>query len=315
MSVSRTLSDEHTVPNPVKFLFGGTAGCCAVMFTQPLDLVKNRMQMSGIGGKIKEHKTSMHVVRSIVRKEGFLAIYNGLSAGFLRQATYTCGRLGLYTLLFERVSRGSQTPPSFATKAVLGMTAGGISSLVCTPTEVSLIRMTSDGRLPLDQRRGYKHVFDALFRIAREEGVPALWRGCGPTILRAMVVNAAQLGTYSQAKQWLIQTGYFHETLLCYLIASMISGLATTAVSMPVDIAKTRIQNMKIVNGVPEYKNMAEVWVKVVRKEGPFALWKGFTPYYMRLGPHTVLTLVFLEQLNSLYYKYVLGVAKTGGGL
>ena len=34
----------------------------------------------------------------------------------------------------------------------------------------------------------------------------------------------------------------------------MISGLVTTAASMPVDIAKTRIQNMKIIDGKPEYK-------------------------------------------------------------
>ena len=34
----------------------------------------------------------------------------------------------------------------------------------------------------------------------------------------------------------------------------MISGLVTTAASMPVDIAKTRIQNMKYIDGKPEYK-------------------------------------------------------------
>lgn len=39
-----------------------------------------------------------------------------------------------------------------------------------------------------------------------------------------------------------------------HFYASMISGLATTIASMPVDIVKTRIQNMRIVNGIPEYK-------------------------------------------------------------
>lgn len=39
-----------------------------------------------------------------------------------------------------------------------------------TPAEVALIRMTADGRLPLNERRNYKSVFDALFRIYREEG-------------------------------------------------------------------------------------------------------------------------------------------------
>ena len=43
-------------------------------------------------------------------------------------------------------------------------------------------------RLPIEQRRGYKNVFDALYRMSREEGVTTLWRvsrfdlccdGCG----------------------------------------------------------------------------------------------------------------------------------------
>lgn len=130
-----------------------------------------------------------------------------------------------------------------------GVTAGGIAAVVGNPTEVSLVRMTLDGRwlchcvpcangwtqshlayrLPAEQRRGYSSAFNAMFRIAREEGVLTLWRvrilsvwfvcfnyycsflwrlqGCTPTVLRAMVVNAAQLATYSQAKQFLLTTG------------------------------------------------------------------------------------------------------------
>ena len=87
----------------------------------------------------------------------------------------------------------------------------------------------------------------------------------------------------------------------------MISGLVTTAASMPVDIAKTRIQNMKMIDGKPEFKGAGDVLIKVIRNEGFFALWKGFTPYYARLGPHTVLTFIFLEQMNKSYYSLVLG--------
>ncbi len=95
----------------------------------------------------------------------------------------------------------------------------------------------------------------------------------------------------------------------------MFSGLVTTAASMPVDIAKTRIQNMKTTaDGKPEYKGAVDVIVKVARNEGFFKLWKGFTPYYFRLGPHTVLTFIFLEQMNKNYKKYVLGVKDAKGG-
>lgn len=49
-----------------------------------------------------------------------------------------------------------------------------------------------------------------------------------------------------------------------------------------------------------------DVLLKVVRYEGFFSLWKGFTPYYARLGPHTVLTFIFLEQMNKFYRKFFL---------
>ncbi|XP_064610965.1 mitochondrial 2-oxoglutarate/malate carrier protein-like [Liolophura sinensis] len=302
------------IPNGVKFLFGGAAGMGATFFVQPLDLVKNRMQLSGMGGEAREHKTSFHAVRSILKNEGIFGIYSGLSAGLLRQATYTTTRLGIYTILFDMVS-GDGKPPNFFTKAAIGMTAGAIGAFVGTPAEISLIRMTADGRMPAESRRNYKNVFDALIRITKEEGVVTLWRGCIPTVARAMVVNAAQLASYSQAKQFLLSTSYFQDNILCHFGASMISGLVTTAASMPVDIAKTRIQNMRIVDGKPEYKGALDVLVNVVRKEGFFSLWKGFTPYYARLGPHTVLTFIFLEQMNKIYAIYVLQDKRASGGL
>jgi solute carrier family 25 oxoglutarate transporter 11 len=85
---------------------------------------------------------------------------------------------------------------------------------------------------------------------------------------------------------------------------------------MPVDIAKTRIQNQKYIDGKPEYKGAMDVLTKVVKNEGILSLWKGFTPYYFRLGPHTVLTFIFLEQMNRLYKVHILGqIGATGGGL
>jgi solute carrier family 25 oxoglutarate transporter 11 len=46
---------------------------------------------------------------------------------------------------------------------------------------------------------------------------------------------------------------------------------------------------------------MADIVGRIVRQEGVLALWRGFIPYYSRLGPHTVLTFIFMEQLKTLY--------------
>lgn len=124
-------------------------------------------------------------------------------------------------------NRKFESQPNLLASMAMGVIAGGSGAFVGTPAEVSLIRMTADGRLPLAERRNYTGVFNALARITREEGLLTLWRGCIPTMGRAMVVNAAQLASYSQAKQYLIQKG-FKEGIPLHFVASMMSGFITT---------------------------------------------------------------------------------------
>jgi len=301
-----------SMPKVLRFVFGGAAGMGATLFVQPLDLAKNRMQVARSTGG--DRPSTLSVVRGVVRNEGILTLYNGLSAGLLRQATYTTARLGIYTWLLEKFADADGTAPNFLKKVAMGILAGGGGAFVGTPAEVALIRMTSDGSLPVEKRRNYSSVVNALVRIQREEGLLAPWRGAVPTMARSCVVNAAQLATYSQAKQGLLHAG-LRDGLGCHFLASMTSGLVTTVVSMPVDIVKTRLQSMKVVDGAPEYRGAGDAFVKIVRSEGVVSLWKGFTPYYLRVGPHTVLTFIFFEQLSKAYKTYVMGVRGGEGGL
>ena len=183
------MSEPAKIPNSIKFLFGGSAGMLATCVVQPLDLVKNRMQVSKSAGGAKPSTAA--VISGIIKNEGVTTLYNGLSAGLLRQASYTTTRLGIYTWLFETFSTEGK-PPGFFMKAALGMTAGGIGAFVGTPAEVALIRMTSDGSLPADQRRNYSSVFNALARIYKEEGVATLWKGATPTIARYYLHSVLQ---------------------------------------------------------------------------------------------------------------------------
>jgi len=297
MSTNPSSQKNLTPPKSITFLFEGLSGLGATCFVQPLELLKNRMQLRAV----TEKSSSMQAALKIFKSEGIFGMYNGLSAGLLRQATYTTTRLGVYNILLDRATKEKKVLP-FYQKALIGMTAGGIGALIGNPAEIVLVRMTADGRLPPEQRRCYKNAFQALYRIWGEEGLLRLWRGSTPTVLRAMVLNAAQLATYSQSKQVLLNSGWFKDNITCHFFASMSSGFFSTVVSMPIDIAKTRIQNMK----GQEYKNVLDVWVKIIQNEGFFSLWKGFTPYYFRLGPHTVFTFIILEQLNQAYARFKL---------
>lgn len=75
----------------------------ATVFVQPLDLIKNRMQLSGAAGG-KQYTSTFDCASAIIRTEGVAAVYSGLSAGLMRQATYTTARLGTYTWLMDNYS-------------------------------------------------------------------------------------------------------------------------------------------------------------------------------------------------------------------
>jgi len=72
------------------------------------------------------------------------------------------------------------------------------------------------------------------------------------------------------------------------------------------DTAKVRMQQQvpDPATGKMPYPNMAVTLGKMVSQEGPLALWKGFIPWYIRGGGHTILLFLFLEEYKKLYQKY-----------
>jgi dicarboxylate transporter 10 len=77
------------------FYFGGAASCSAAMIVHPLDLTKVRLQNSVGNQKLNMFGTMMKIIKT----EGLLKLYAGLSASILRQATYSTVRLGGYEKL------------------------------------------------------------------------------------------------------------------------------------------------------------------------------------------------------------------------
>jgi solute carrier family 25 oxoglutarate transporter 11 len=283
-----------------QFLFGGLSGMLAICAVHPMDIIKTRMQLSQ-----QRNTNSLQTFLNLIKNEGPLSIYTGLSASLLRQGTYTTTKLGVYWELEHRLTTinedGKAVPPSFFVKTLSGMIAGGVAAIVGTPAEVSLIRMTADGRLPVEQRRNYKNVFDALLRIYREEGLLTMWKGCSPTVGRAVVLNAAQLAVYSEAKQMILAKTTMQDGIPVHLISSMTAGFAASFVSLPLDMAKTALQAQGNQPGEMQYKSTIDVLAKTVQRDGVLRLWRGFTPYYLKVGPHTVLTFMIFEQFKRMF--------------
>lgn len=295
------------------FVEGGLAAVVAGCATHPLDLIKVRMQLQGeaLSKSLSEGLTKkslnlgvqggvLGVGLKIVQKEGALALFSGVSASALRHAVYSTTRLGLYEVLKQHWSDEEGRLP-VSKKILAGLIAGAIGAAVGNPADVAMVRMQADGRLPFHERRNYASVADALFQMVQTEGFGSLWRGSLPTVQRAMVVTAAQLASYDHFKESLLASKVMDDGFATHFAASFLAGLVASIVSNPVDVVKTRIQNMKVLPGLPPpYLGSLDCALKTIQGEGPFALYKGFVPNVTRQGPFTITLFVTLEQIRHL---------------
>lgn len=159
--------------------------------------------------------------------------------------------------------------------------------------------MQTDIRQSPQNRRNYKHCFDAIYRIVRTEGVTSLYAGLHMAMTRGLLVNIGQLATYDEFKQRLIRSGYFADNLKTHFTASMGAGLIATFITMPVDVIKTLMMNAR-----PGEITSVMQAAQIALRNDPFGLLRGFWPRYVRLGPFTIFAFIFYEKLKVLHKNF-----------
>ncbi|KAF2668341.1 mitochondrial carrier [Microthyrium microscopicum] len=279
------------------FWFGGSASSLAACVTHPLDLVKVRLQTQHNGGP---KRNMVQMFGHVVKSNGFLGLYKGLSASLLRQLTYSTTRFGIYAHLKTSISdRRSQ--PSFPQLIAISSASGFIGGIAGNPADVLNVRMQHDAALPAAERRNYKNAIDGLIRMAREEGLASLWRGVWPNSMRAALMTASQLASYDIFKDLILRYTSLPDNTITHFSASLMAGFVATTVCSPVDVIKTRIMSAS------ENKSLAKLLSDTYRNEGPGWMFRGWVPSFIRLGPHTIATFLFLEQHQKVY-RYLKGI-------
>ncbi|GMH29337.1 hypothetical protein Nepgr_031180 [Nepenthes gracilis] len=293
MSEEKKAKPAGVWPAVKPFVNGGASGMLATCVIQPVDMIKVRIQL-GQGSAVQ-------VTKNMIQSEGISAFYKGLSAGLLRQATYTTARLGTFRILTNKaVAANDGKPLPLYQKAICGLTAGAIGACVGSPADLALIRMQADATLPAAQRRHYKNAFHALYRIVTDEGILALWKGAGPTVVRAMALNMGMLASYDQSVEFCRDSLGMGEAATV-VGASAVSGFFASACSLPFDYVKTQIQKMQPdADGRYPYTGSLDCTMKTLKSGGPLKFYTGFPVYFVRIAPHVMLTWIFLNQIQKL---------------
>lgn len=123
----------------------------------------------------------------------------------------------------------------------------------------------------------------------------ALWTGLGPNIARNAIINAAELASYDQVKQTILEIPGFTDNIFTHLLAGLGAGFFAVLIGSPVDVVKSRMMGDSSI-----YKSTVDCMVKTLNVEGALAFYKGFLPNFGRLGSWNVIMFLTLEQVKKL---------------
>ncbi|KAJ3922195.1 mitochondrial carrier domain-containing protein [Lentinula edodes] len=293
------------------FILGGIAACIAVTISNPAEVIKTRLQLQGELAKEGAIRVYQHAPDAFVKtwkNEGIKGLQRGLGPAILLNGS----RLGFYEPfrrgINELVGRSSEEQIPI-TSVLAGASSGAVGASLGNPLFLIKARMQAySPALPVGAQHYYKNSFDALSTIFRAERFRGLVRGIDAAILRTSMGSSVQLPSYNFTKNQLVKRGILPDnSAWTFLASSFVSGACVCVVMQPADtvctdsdVQPTNHSN-KIVGAL--YKNPIDCLWKTFKTEGVRGWYKGSTAHFLRIAPHTIVTLTANDLIINLYKK------------
>ncbi|KAL2062940.1 hypothetical protein VTL71DRAFT_6012 [Oculimacula yallundae] len=293
------MSQEKPLPFIYQFAAGAVAGVSEILVMYPLDVVKTRIQLqSGTAVGEDAYSGMVDCFRKIVRNEGFSRLYRGIEAPILMEAPKRATKFAANDAWgkFYRDSFGV-AKMNQSLSVLTGATAGATEALVVVPFELVKIRLQ-------DRTSQYKGMMDVVVKTIKTEGPLALYNGLESTMWRHILWNAGYFGCIFQVRELLPKTDNKTTQMGFDLLSGATGGTVGTIVNTPMDVVKSRIQNSpKVAGAIPKYNWAFPAVGTVFKEEGFGALYKGFLPKVLRLGPGGGILLVVFTGVMDFFKK------------
>lgn len=214
----------------------GAAAVITVTFIHPIDVLKTRLQVSGgaEGGRNYKALGVGGSIRVIAAEEGVAAFWKGIGAAWMREASYTSLRLGLYGPI--KTAMGLKKDSSFFLKFVAGGLAGALGSTVGNPFDVVKTRMmAAEGKTIPSMGSTFGDIYKTL-------GVQGFYKGLEANVMRAVVLNGTKMACYDQIKGELVKAGVVApKGVFTDFSAAFGAGFFMTCTVAPFDKIRTRL--------------------------------------------------------------------------
>ncbi|XP_035693693.1 solute carrier family 25 member 48-like [Branchiostoma floridae] len=280
---------------------GGAAGC---FVGYPLDTIKVRLQTNKSGGAV-------HILTSLVKKEGPLALFKGMSFPLATIAFPMSVAFGANSNSLRKIQEWkygtTDHKASYTDQAAAACFAGFVQAFVACPIELVKIRLQSQthrigvkgvgsngiiqGAHP-NMVAAYRGPFDCIGCIIRQDGFLGIYRGLSSLILRDVPGYAFYFIFYAMTCD-LLRPSNGELGPVQFMLAGSVAGLATWASCSPMDVIKSRLQ----ADGVHQkkYKGIIDCTVRSWREGGPKVLFRGLGVNLLRSIPVNATTFLVYE--------------------
>ncbi|KAK8400677.1 hypothetical protein O3P69_002467 [Scylla paramamosain] len=292
-----------------KYILSCCAATTAEMVTYPLDLTKTRLQiqgekgLNGNGVATVPYRGLARTGVGIVQEEGLLKLWQGVTPAVYRHLIYSGTRMVLYEKVRDHLftTRPDGTRPVWQA-IVGGILVGGIAQFLASPADLIKVQMQMEGRRRFEGKPPRIHsASEAFVKIYAAGGLRGLWKGCMPNVYRSAFVNLGDLTTYDSVKRYFMGSWGLSDSYWTHALSSALSGLVSAILGCPADVIKARIMNQPVDHKQRGllYKNSLDCLMKTVRNEGFWALYKGFVPCWLRMGPWSLTFWLTYEQIRN----------------
>ncbi|KAI6714597.1 hypothetical protein JHW43_002861 [Diplocarpon mali] len=277
---------------PLPFIYQFTAG-------KLLDLLRNyHWKLTKYAGAVAGVSEVTRYPLDVVKTRIFSRLYRGIEAPILMEAPKRATKFAANDAWgkFYRDAFGI-AKMNQSLSVLTGATAGATESLVVVPFELVKIRLQ-------DRTSKYTGMMDVVVKTIKTEGPLALYNGLESTMWRHVLWNAGYFGCIFQVRELLPKTENKTTQMGFDLLSGATGGTVGTIVNTPMDVVKSRIQNSpRIPGSVPKYNWAWPAVGTVFKEEGFGALYKGFLPKVLRLGPGGGILLVVFTGVMDFFKK------------
>lgn len=271
------MSDQKPLPFVYQFMAGAVAGVSEILVMYPLDFVKTVMQLQ-VAGTGPQYKGVFDCLKQIAAKEGVGRLYKGISSPILMEAPKRATKFACndeFQKIYKNLFNEKQLTQPLS--ILSGASAGICESFVVVPFELVKIRLQ-------DVSSKYSGPVEVVRDILKKEGPKAMYNGLESTMWRHGIWNAGYFGIIFQVRSLLPVAQNKSQQTRNDLIAGTVGGTISSLASTPFDVVKSRIQNT-LPGEARKYNWSLPSLGLIYKEEGFKALYKGFVPKVLRLGP------------------------------